>query len=178
MWPGEIAALRPILVGCGLTEGIKWGKPCYMHGDKNVVILQEMKDFLSLMFFKGALLEDPEGVLEAPGPDSRSARRIRFTSAGEVARLAETVRSYVAAAVILEDSGMEVEPVPELVLAVELQDRLDGDPALRTAFEALTPGRRREHNLFVSGAKRAETRLARVDKCAPRILEGKGLRER
>ena len=177
-WPDEMTALRPILLGAGLAEDLKWGKPTYSHGGKNIVILQEMKAFLSLMFFKGALLEDPEGVLTEQGPNSRSARRIEFASTDEVERLAGTVAAYVAEAIDIEEAGLDVGPAPELVLVEELQSRLDDDPALKAAFEALTPGRQREYNLYFSGAKQAETRRARVEKYAQKILDGKGLRDR
>lgn len=176
-WSDEIAALRPILLDCGLTEEIKWGKPCYTHQGKNIVIVQEMKDFLALMFFKGALLDDPAGVLEEQGQNSRSARRIRFTSVDDVERLAETVKAYVDEAVAVEEAGLRVGPPPEPVFVEELQERLDRDPAFRTAFESLTPGRRREYNLYFSSAKRPETRRARIEKYAQKILEGKGLRD-
>lgn len=177
-WPEEMAALRPVLLDCGLTEEIKWRQPCYSHEGRNIVIFQEMKEFLALMFFKGALLTDPEGVLEEQGPNSRSARRIRFSSVEDVARLAPTVRAYIDEARSVEEAGQEVGPAPELVLAEELQRRLDGDRALKAAFETLTPGRQREYNLYFSGAKQAKTREARVEKYAPRILDGKGLRDR
>ena len=177
-WPDEIAALRTILSGCGLTEEIKWNKPCYADDGRNIAIVQEMKDFLALMFFKGALLADPDGVLRDQGPNSRSARRIEFTSVDDVNRLADTVTSYVAAAVDVEDAGLEVGPPPELVLVGELQDRLDADPDLRAAFDGLTPGRRREYNLFVSDAKQSTTRTKRVDRYAEKILAGKGMRDR
>ncbi len=177
-WPREIAALRPVLLSCGLSEEIKWGKPCYSHTDTNIVILQEMKDFLALMFFTGALLSDPAGVLEEQGPNSRAARRIRFTSVEEATRLAETVRSYVIEAVALRDSGAELPPPPELVLVDELRRRLDEDPALEAAFAALTPGRQREYNLYFSDAKKPETRAARIEKSIERILQGRGRRDR
>ena len=177
-WPEEIAALRPILLGCGLHEQIKWAKPCYSHGGSNIVILQEMKQFLALMFFAGALLVDPAGVLEPQGPNSRSARRIRFTSVEDVARLAGTVRAYVAEAVDAQEAGVELGPAPELVLVDELAARLDSDAALREAFESLTPGRQREYHLHVAGAKQARTREARVERHVGRILAGKGLRDR
>lgn len=178
MWPEEMAELRPILLGRGLSEAIKWGKPCYDHQGRNIVIMQEMKSFLSLMFFKGALLSDPEGVLRDQGPNSRSARRIELTSVADVSRLAGTVGAYVDEAIAVEEAGLEIGPAPEPELVEELRRRLDADPALRAAFEALTPGRRREYNLHVSDAKRAKTREARIERCAPRILEGKGLRDR
>lgn len=177
-WPDEMTALRPLLLDRGLDEDIKWGKPCYAHDGGNVAILQEMNDFLALMFFKGALLEDPDGVLEEQGPNSRSARRVTFTSVDDVARLSEAVGALLDDAMAVEEAGLEVAPAPEPELATELRDRLAIDPALKAAFEALTPGRRREYNLYVSGAKKHETRSARVDTCAPRILEGKGLRDR
>ena len=122
-WPEEMAGLRPILLGCGLTEEIKWRKPCYSHKGGNIAILQEMKQFLALMFFKGALLKDPEGILEDQGPNSRSARRIRFTSVEDVARLAGTVKAYVDEAVDVEEAGLKVGPAPEPLLAAELQSR-------------------------------------------------------
>ncbi len=177
-WPEELSALRSVLLDCGLTEEIKWGKPCYTHGGKNIVIVQQMKDFLALMFFQGALLRDPEGVLEEQGPNSRSARRIRFTSVDDVTRLAPTIEAYVDQAIAVEEAGLEVEPAPELVLVEELQDRLDRDPAFRAAFQSLTPGRRREYNLYFAGAKQSKTRIARIEKYAGKILAGQGLRDR
>jgi len=177
-WPDEMAALRPILLGSGLTEQLKWAKPCYCHGGKNIAIMQEMKEFLALMFFKGALLEDPAGVLVEQGPNSRSARRIEFRSVDDVTRLADTVAAYLDEAVAVEEAGLEVGPAPAPELVAELQQRLDGDPALRTAFEALTPGRQREYNLYFSEAKQAKTRVARVEKYVPKIREGKGFRDR
>ena len=177
-WPAEITALRPVLLSTGLTEEIKWRAPCYSHDGKNIVIVQDMKKCLALMFFKGALLADPGGVLVDQGPNSRSARRIEFTSVDDVTRLAETVSAYIDEAVRVEKLGLKVGPSPELVLVEELQNRLDADPALKAAFEALTPGRQREYNLHISGAKQAKTREARIDKHAPKILAGKGLRDR
>jgi uncharacterized protein YdeI (YjbR/CyaY-like superfamily) len=177
-WPDEMTDLRPVLLSCGLTEEIKWGKPCYSHEGRNIVIVQEMKEFLALMFFKGALLNDPDGVLHEQGPNSRSARRMQFTSVEDVERLAGTVKAYVDEAVDVEEAGLEVGPAPELQLADELQNRLDQDPALKAAFEALTPGRQREYNLHVSEAKQAKTRETRVDKFVPKILDGKGFRDR
>ncbi len=177
-WPDEITGLRPILLGCGLTEEIKWGKPCYSHEGRNIAILQEMKEFLALMFFKGALLNDSEGVLEEQGPNSRSARRIRFTSVDDVARLSDTVKAYVYLAIDVENSGLDVGPAPELILVEELQNRLDDAPTLRAAFEALTPGRQREYNLYFSDAKQATTRAARVEKYTEKILSGRGFRDR
>jgi uncharacterized protein YdeI (YjbR/CyaY-like superfamily) len=178
LWHDEIDALRPILRDCGLAEEIKWNKPCYTHDGSNILILQEMKQFLAVMFFKGALLSDPAEVLESQGPNSRSARRMCFTSVDEISQQASTIAAYVAEAIGVDDAGLEVGPAPELVLVAELQDRIDSDPSFRTAFEALTPGRQREYQLHVSSAKQPATRVSRVEKCAPKILAGKGFRDR
>lgn len=177
LWPAEMAALRPILLDCGLDEEIKWGKPCYAHDGSNIAIMQEMKGFLALMFFKGALLGDPAGVLRSQGPNSRSALRMEFTSVDDVTSLAPTIADYVAEAIGVEAAGLSVAPAPELDVVDELRERLEQDPALRAAFEALTPGRQREYNLHIGDAKQAKTRAARVEKVAPRILAGKGLRD-
>ena len=177
-WPDEMIGLRPILLNSGLTESIKWGKHCYSHKGKNIVIFQVMKDFLALMFFMGALLNDSEGVLEEQGPNSRSARRIRFTSVEEVVRLNDTVKTYIGEAIDVEEEGLELGPPPEPLLVAELSSRLNQDPKLKAAFEALTPGRQREYNLYFSGAKQAKTRAARVEKYAHKILDGKGFRDR
>ncbi len=177
-WPAEMDALRRVLLACGLHETIKWAKPCYSHGGSNIAILQEMKDFLALMFFKGALIDDVDGVLEEQGPNSRSARRVCFRSIDDVTRLTGTITAYVGAAIEIEEQGLEVGPGPDLVLAAELVARLGQDPALKAAFESLTPGRQREYNLFISDAAQATTRAARVEKHVARILAGKGLRDR
>jgi uncharacterized protein YdeI (YjbR/CyaY-like superfamily) len=178
MWRAEMTALRPILLNSGLTEDVKWAKPCYHLDGKNIAIVQEMNDFLALMFFKGALLDDPDGILEAQGPNSRSARRVRFTSVEDVERLAGPVAACLTEAVAVEAAGLDVGPAPEPELVAELRERLDHDPALEAAFSALTPGRQREYNLYFSSAKQAVTRLARIDKYAPKILDGKGFRDR
>ena len=157
-WPAEISALRPVLLASGLTEEIKWRKPCYSHEGRNIVILQEMKEFLALMFFKGALLRDTDGVLEDQGPNSRSARRIRFTSVTDVDRLAPTVAAYIGEAIAVEEAGLKMDPAPDIVPVAELQNRLDQDPEFRAAFESLTPGRQREYNLYFSNAKQAKSR--------------------
>jgi uncharacterized protein YdeI (YjbR/CyaY-like superfamily) len=177
-WPDEIAALRPLLLASALDERIKWGKPCYALGDANVVIVQEFSDHLALMFFKGILLEDPAGVLEEQGPNSHAARRMTFGSVEDVQRRADVVTAYVSEAIAVEEAGTALPPRPEEDLADELEERLAGDPELAAAFDDLTPGRQREYNLHVSDAKQASTRGRRVDKIVPRILDGKGLRDR
>jgi len=177
-WHDEIEALRPILLEGDLTEEIKWGKPCYTHHGKNILILQEMKDFLAVMFFKGALLGDDHGVLVDQGPNSRSARRIQITSVDDVHRLADTVAAYVDEAIAVEEAGLQVEVADAPALADALEARCSQDRAFKAAFDGLTPGRQREYNLYVSQAKQATTRAARVERCADKILAGKGLRDR
>jgi len=177
-WRDEAEALRAILLDCELEEAIKWGKPCYAHEGRNLCIVQPFKDFLALMFFKGALMEDPDGLLREQGENTRSARRLCFTSVAEVENTEPAIRAFVREAVAVEDEGRALPPRPPPVLADELRARLDADPELKAAFERLTPGRRREYNLYVSGAKRSETRASRVEKHVERILAGKGLRDR
>lgn len=177
-WPAEIKVLRPLLLGCGLTEAIKWGKPCYCLGDANVVLIQEFSDHLALMFFKGVLLDDPEGVLHDQGPNTHAAKRLTFTSTDDVEKRSDVVTAYVREAIAHEEAGTALPARPDDELAPELLDRLASDVELAEAFENLTPGRQREYNLHVSDAKKSATRARRVDQIAPRILSGKGLRDR
>lgn len=178
-WPDEIAAIRPVLLSCGLVEAIKWGKPCYCtENDENVALLQEFSDHLALMFFQGVLLADPEKVLHAQGPNTHGPKRMKFTSVGDVESLADVIRTYVAEAAHHARVGTELPPRPEEELATELRERLADHDELAAAFNKLTPGRQREYNLHISDAKRAETRNRRIDNVVPRILDGKGLRDR
>ena len=177
-WPDEIRAIRPLLLGCGLDEEIKWGKPCYCLGDANVVLLQEFSDHLALMFFKGVLLDDPDDVLHAQGPHSHGPKRMKFTSTGEVEERSGTIVAYVKQAIERERAGTELPEPPEEKLAAELVERLASDDRLAEAFENLTPGRQREYNLHISDAKQSSTRERRIDKVVPRILDGRGLRDR
>ncbi|HBQ19035.1 MAG: YdeI/OmpD-associated family protein [Sandaracinaceae bacterium] len=176
-WRDEALRLRGILLDQGLEEELKWGKPCYIHDGQNIAILQKMKAFLALLFFKGALMDDPEGLLREQGKNTRSARRLCFTSVEQVDREEAAIRALIRSAVAVEEAGLELPPAPAPELAEELQARLDADPALKRAFEALTPGRQRAYDLHISGAKRSETRARRVEQHVPRILAGKGLRD-
>ena len=179
-WPTEMAALRPVLLSCGLSESIKWGKPCYSYGDDNIaniVIMQEMKAFLSLMFFKGALLDDPTGALRSQGAESRSALRLEFTSASEITESTEVIRALVKSAIAVEAAGLTVGPAPAPTFVAELEDRLASDAEFRAGFESLTPGRRREYNLHFADAKQSATRVARIDKYAAKIASGRGFRD-
>jgi len=178
-WPDEIAAIRPILLSCGLHETIKWGKPCYCIGDdNNVVLLQEFSDHLALMFFQGVLLHDPENVLHAQGPNTHGPKRMKFTSAADIEPLTEVIKTYVDEAIHHARAGTELPPRTDEQLAAELLERLANSDELAEAFYELTPGRQREYNLHISDAKQAETRNRRIDKVVPRILKGKGLRDR
>lgn len=178
-WPDEITAIRPILLSSGLTETIKWGKPCYcIDDDENVVLLQEFSDHLALMFFQGVLLDDPADVLHAQGPNTFGPKRMKFTTVGDVESLAEVITTYVDEAIHHAQAGTELPPRPDEALAIELQERLADNDGLAEAFNELTPGRQREYNLHISDAKQTETRNRRIDKVVPRILEGKGLRDR
>jgi uncharacterized protein YdeI (YjbR/CyaY-like superfamily) len=173
-WRAEIEKLRTILRACGLDEELKWGKPCYAHGGRNVAIIQPFKAHCALLFFKGALLEDTHGMLRRQGAHTRSALRLEFTSAAEIRKAAVT--SYVRQAIALETTGARVE-VPaarEAELPAELTQALAKNRPFAKAFDALTPGRRRGWILHVVGAKRPETRIARIEKARPLILAGRG----
>jgi uncharacterized protein YdeI (YjbR/CyaY-like superfamily) len=178
-WREALTALRAIVRESGLVEDFKWGKPCYLSGGHATVILFGFKDYCAVGFLRGALLKDPNGVLKAPGEHSQAMRQIRFTNTGEVGQMAPVVRAYVDEAIALERAGIKVafKEKAEIQLPEELQTRLDADPALKAAFEALTPGRRRSWAIHISGAKQSATREARVEKAAPKIMAGKGMLE-
>lgn len=176
-WSAEMDALRTVLLKAGLDEEIKWAKPSYGENGNNIAIMQPMKSFLALMFFKGALLADPEGALESQGPNSRSAKRMCIRSVADVKSNASIIAELVAEAIAIEELGIKIAPTPKTELVAELQGRLKRDKTLKIAFEGLTPGRQREYNLHFSSAKQAATRESRIDKCVDRILAGKGLRD-
>jgi uncharacterized protein YdeI (YjbR/CyaY-like superfamily) len=177
-WQGEIQKLRSILLEGGLEEDLKWGKPCFMFEGKNVAIIQPYKPHLSLMFFKGALLKDSHGLLRSQGENTQSALRLEFTSEAEIKKT--VVLSYVKQAIAVEKAGLEVDfkAKRELELPVELTQILKKDRKLAKAFDALTPGRRRAYVLHFTGAKQPRTRVARIEKCVPRILAGVGINDR
>lgn len=177
-WRREADRLRAILLECGLTEALKWGKPCYVHDGKNICIVQRMKTFLALLFFKGALLDDPDNVLEVQGPHSRSGYRMRFTDVEDVERMASRVRAFVRQAIEVEQAGLEVEKSADFEYPEELVDKLAEDPHFKAAFERLTPGRKRGYVLHFADAKQASTRLARIERYRRHIVDGKGLHER
>ena len=175
-WQEEMTKLRRISLASGLTEELKWGKPCYTFQKSNIVIIQGFKEFCALMFCKGALLKDPRGVLKKFG--WQAARRIPFNNVREIVEMESILKAYICEAVEAEKAGLKVnykknpEPIPE-----ELQNKLDEIPALKAAFDALTPGRQRAYILYFSGAKQSKTRESRVEKCMAQILKGKGLND-
>lgn len=177
-WQGEMEKLRSILLESGLDEEIKWGKPCFSFEGKNIAIIQPFKEHCSLMFFKGALLKDTHGLLRSQGENTQSALRLEFTSEAQIKKA--VLKSYVKQAVEVEKAGLSVDfkAKRELELPEELTQFLKKDRKLAKAFEALTPGRQRSYVLHIMGAKQPQTRVARIEKCAPKILAGVGMNER
>lgn len=178
-WQAELEKLRTLLLSCGLTEDFKWRHPCYTFQNSNIAIIGELKDCCTLSFFKGALLKDPDGILRKPGENSRAARVIRFTSVGDIAEREPVLKAYIAEAVEVEKAGLKVdfEQDRDLEIPEEFQEKMDENPALQAAFEALTPGRQRAYLLYFSGAKQSRTRVSRVKKHTERILAGKGIND-
>lgn len=178
-WQAELVKMRAIVLDCQLTEELKWRQPCYTHGGKNVIILGGFKEYCALMFFKGSLLKDSSGLLIQQTENVQGARQIRFTNVQEIIDIEPIIKAYIHEAIEIEKSGIKVnyDKNRELVYPEEFQTKLDEFPALRSAFEGLTPGRRRAYNLYFAQAKQSKTRNSRVEKCMPRILEGKGLND-
>lgn len=179
-WQAEIAKLREILLECDLGEELKWGKPTYTVDGANVVLIMPLKDTCTLLFMKGALLNDPKGLLVQPGENSQAARQMRFRSAAEITKLKATIKSTLKEAIATEKAGLKVDfkKSADLVYPKEFQDRLDRNSALREAFFKLTPGRQRQYHMHFTGAKQAATRESRVEKAIPLILDGMGLNDR
>jgi uncharacterized protein YdeI (YjbR/CyaY-like superfamily) len=179
-WQAEVAKLREILLGCDLTEELKWGKPTYTLDGANIVLIMPLKETCTLLFIKGALLKDPEGLLVQPTKESQAQRQMRFATTAEITQMRTAIRGYVRQAVEVEQAGLKVEfrKSSNLVYPKEFQDELDRNTALREAFHALTPGRQRRYHLHFTGAKLAATRESRVEKAIPLILDGLGLDDR
>lgn len=179
-WQDELKSLRRIALESGLTEESKWGMPCYTWSGKNIVIVSAFKEYAAMLFFKGALLKDPKGILTTPTENSQSGRQARFTKASDIKKTESVLKAYLDEAIELEKSGAKVEfkKVSEFVVPEEFQSVLDKTPAVKKAFEALTPGRQKGYLLHFAGAKQSKTREARIEKCVPRILAGKGIDDR
>src|SRR3984885_5897090 len=178
-WQGELERLRKIILDCQLTEEMKWGKPCYSFQGSNIVILLPLKAYCALLFCKGALLKDADGLLIKAGENTQAARQMRFTNVREIVARKGTLKAYINEAIEAEKAGLKVEfkKITEFIVPEELQDKLDEIPALNTAFKALTPGRQRAYIIYVSAAKQSKTRASRVEKCLEQILKGKGLND-
>lgn len=175
-WREEMEALRKLCLASGMEEDLKWGKPCYTFEGANVAIIQGFKESCALLFPKGALLSDPEGLLEKPGENTQAARRMVFTSVKDLTKRKPAIKARLQEAIEVEKAGLEVEfkkepdPAP-----AELEAKFKQQPALKKAFQALTPGRQRAYILHFASAKQSATRSSRIDKAIPRILDGKGM---
>ena len=178
-WQDELEKLRMIILDCQLNEELKWGWPCFTFQKKNIVILQGFKEYFAVLFFKGALLNDPYGILTKTGENTQVARQLRFTKSREIDEVVTTLKSYIFEAIEVEKAGLKVDIVKntELVFPEEFLKKLDKNPDLKMAFNALTPGRQRAYNLFFSAPKQSTTRESRIEKCMQQILLGKGLND-
>lgn len=176
-WPQEMERLRSILIDCNVEEELKWGKPCYTFEGKNIAIIQGFKAYAALLFFKGVLLKDPDSILIKTGENTEVGRQLRFTDVQTISDMEPSIRSYIAEAIEIEKAGLKLPPKKQTEIAVpeELQAKLTEDPAFKTAFEGLTPGRQRAYIRHFAEAKQAKTRIARIEKYAPKILAGKGI---
>ncbi len=178
-WQEEFEKLRMTILDCGLTEELKWGVPCYTFEKRNIVLIHGFKEYCALLFFKGALLNDPRGILIQQTKNVQAARQIRFTSVRDIVKMKPTLKAYIYEAIEVEKAGLKVNfrKTTEFIIPEEFQDKLDEIPALKTAFDALTPGRQRAYVLYFSAPKQSKTREARVRKCMQQILSGKGLND-
>jgi uncharacterized protein YdeI (YjbR/CyaY-like superfamily) len=178
-WQEESKKLRTIILDCGLIEESKWGKPCYTFQGSNVVIIQGFKEYCALLFCKGALLKDANRILIQQTENVQAARQLRFTNVREIVETEPILKAYVHEAVEVEKAGLEVnyKKTSEFAVPAELQTKLDTTPALRKAFEALTPGRQRAYLLYFAAPKQSKTRESRIEKCTPQILKGQGLND-
>jgi len=176
-WQEEIEELRSIALDCGLAEELKWGCPCYTWQGNNIVLIHTFKEYCAFLFFKGALLSDADGILVQQTENVQSARQVRFTNIDEIVEMTTTLKAYIHEAIEVEKAGLKVEfkKTDEFRMPDEFRYKLDRIPALKTAFEALTPGRQKGYLLHFSQAKQSKTREARVEKYIPQILDGKGL---
>lgn len=178
-WQKEYALLRNIVLDCGLTEELKWGCPCYTYLDKNIVLIHGFKDYCALLFHKGVLLGDADKLLVQQTKNVQAARQLRFTSVKQISDLQTVIKAYVFEAIEVEKAGLEVtlKKTAAYEMPAELVQQFEKNIDLKKAFYALTPGRQRGYLLHFSQAKQAKTRLSRIEKCTPKIFEGKGLND-
>jgi len=178
-WKEELAQLRRIILDCPLTEEVKWGVPCYTLDERNIVLVHVFKEYCAILFFKGALLKDANRILIQQTKNTQSARQIRFTNVQQIVEMEPVVKAYIHEAIEVEKAGLKVsfKETAEFGMPAEFQSKLDEIPALKTAFNALTPGRQRAYILHFSAPKQSKTRESRVEKCMQQILKGKGLND-
>jgi hypothetical protein len=177
-WNNELVLLRTIILDCGLTEEVKWGSPCYTYNNKNVLMLAALKSYCAISFFKGVLLNDSKNILDKPGENSQHGRLIKFTKDSDLAAMEKTIKQYIKQAIEIEKVGLKVETVPNPEpIPDEFKQVMDENPELKSAFFALTPGRQRSWILHFSSAKQAQTRISRIEKYTPKILQGKGFHD-
>jgi uncharacterized protein YdeI (YjbR/CyaY-like superfamily) len=179
-WQAELKKLRMIILDCQLTEELKWGKPCYTFQESNIVLIIGFKEHCALLFCKGALLKDANGILIKPGENTQAARQVRFNNVRDIVEMEPILKAYIHQAIEVEKAGLEVnyKKSTELIFPEEFQNKLEKNPAFKAAFHALTPGRQRAYNIYFSAPKQSKTRESRVEKCIPQILNGKGLNDR
>jgi len=178
-WKKEFEKLRTIILDCGLDEDLKWGQACYTFEERNIVLMHGFKEYCALLFFKGALLNDPESILIQQTENVQSARQIRFINLKEIVEKERIIKAYIYEAIEVERAGLQVKlkKTSDFKVPEEFQKKLDKKPALKKAFEALTPGRQRAYIFHFSQPKLSKTREQRVEKYIPQILEGKGLND-
>ena len=176
-WQAEFAKLRAIILACGLTEELKWGVPCYTSQGGNIVLIHGFKEYCAILFVKGALLQDAEGILVQQTENVQSARQIRFTGVQQIVALEAVLKAYIQEAVAAEKAGLKVnfKKAAEYAMPEEFITRLEQVPGLQDAFDALTPGRQRAYLLYFSAAKQSKTRVSRIEKYTQKILDGKGM---
>ena len=178
-WPEEFEKLRMIILDCQLTEELKWGFPCYTFENRNIVLIHGFKEYCALLFFKGALLKDAKGILIIQSENVQASRQIRFTNVREIVKMEAILKAYIYEVIEVEKTGLKVKykKITEFIIPEEFQNKLDKRPALKTAFDALTPGRQRAYILYFSAPKQSKTRDSRVEKCMQQILNRKGLND-
>jgi uncharacterized protein YdeI (YjbR/CyaY-like superfamily) len=176
-WQEEFETLREIVLDSPLTEEVKWGQACYTSDGRNVVLIHGFKEYCALLFFKGALLKDPKAILIQQTENVQSARQIRFTNVREIVEMKLILKAYIHEAIQVEKAGLKVKlkKTSDVKVPEEFQKKLGKNPALKKAFAALTPGRQRGYLFYFSAAKQSKTRDARIEKCMPQILMGKGV---
>ena len=176
-WQKEYEKLRTIILDCGLTEELKWGCPCYTFENRNIILIHGFKEYCAVLFFKGALLADPESILVQQTENVQSARQVRFTSLAQIVKMERILKSYVYEAIEVERAGLKVKykKTSQFKIPEEFQIKLNKTPKLKTAFDTLTPGRQRAYIFYFSQPKLSKTRTSRVEKYVKQILNGKGL---